>query len=78
MNRAEIKPIVRHYVITQFLAGEDPEAVGDDVRLVSEGVLDSLASLRRISFLEERFGINIEAHDVDVDQTEGSSFAVPG
>lgn len=70
MDRAEIKHIVRDYVVAQFLPDEDPAAVGDDVRLVSEGVLDSLGSLRLVSFLEERFGIKVEAHEVDVDHLD--------
>ena len=70
MDRAEIKQIVRAYVIAEFLPDEDPAAVDDDVRLVSEGVLDSLGSLRLVSFLEERFDIKVEAHEVDVDHLD--------
>lgn len=70
MDRNEIKLIVRDYIAAQFLPGEDPESLTDDVRLVSDAILDSLASLKLVSFLEERFGISIEAHEVDVDHLD--------
>jgi acyl carrier protein len=38
--------------------------------LISGGILDSLATLDLVSFLEERFGITIEAHEVDRDRLD--------
>ena len=66
----EIKQIVRDFVAAQFLPGEDPESLTDDVKLVTDGVLDSLASLKLVSFLEERFGISVAAHEVDIDHLD--------
>ena len=54
----------------QFLPGEDPETLTDATLLFSDGVLDSLASLKLVSFLEERFGVKIEAHEVDVEHLD--------
>ena len=33
--------------------------------LISGGILDSIATLKLVMFLEERFGIVLEAHEVD-------------
>jgi acyl carrier protein len=65
MDAADIKPIVKQYILDEFLPGEDPDELTDEVRLFSEGILDSLASLKLVAFLEERFDISIEAHEVD-------------
>jgi acyl carrier protein len=70
VDRNEIKLIVREYIAGQFLPGEDPESLTDEVRLVSDAILDSLASLKLVSFLEERFGISVEAHEVDIDHLD--------
>ncbi len=70
MDQNEIKRIVRDYIAAQFLPGEDPESLTDDIKLVSDAILDSLASLKLVSFLEERFGISVAAHEVDVDHLD--------
>jgi acyl carrier protein len=70
LDSDQIRLIVRDYICAQFLPGESPENLTDDTKLVSEGVLDSLASLKLVAFLEEKFGIKIEAHEVDVDHLD--------
>lgn len=70
MDKAEIKSLVRAFVAAQFLPGEAPESITDDVKLVSDGIIDSLGSLKLVSFLEEQFGVSVEAHEVDVDHLD--------
>ncbi len=70
MNKDEIKQNVRNYIASQFLPGEDPSNITDQTRLVSDGILDSLASLKLVSYLEDTFGVKIEAHEVDVDHLD--------
>lgn len=70
MTKEEIKLAVRAYVAAEFLGGEDPETITDDTLLVSDGILDSLASLKLVSWLDERFGAHFEAHEVDVDHLD--------
>jgi len=63
----EIKKTVKEYILKEFLPGENPEALTDATPLVTGGILDSLASLKLVTFLEEQFNIQIEAHEVNVD-----------
>jgi acyl carrier protein len=58
-----IKKIVKEYILQEVLPGEDPANLGDDLELVRSGILDSLARLKLVAFLEERFGIHLEAHE---------------
>ena len=58
---------IRHFVLTKYLPGESPDNLKDDTPLRTSGILDSLATLALISFIEERFGIEVEAHETDVD-----------
>lgn len=64
MDAVEIKSAVRDYIISEFLPGEDPNAIGDSLELRTQGILDSLATLKLSSFLEERYHITLEAHEV--------------
>lgn len=70
MTKDEIASEVRAYIAAEFLPGESPEAILPDTRLVSDGILDSLASLKLVSWLEERYGVSIAAHEVDVDHLD--------
>ena len=54
-------------VLTEFLAGEPEENLTDDVRLVSDGIIDSMASLKLVSMLEEAFDVTIPAYQIDED-----------
>lgn len=64
---AEIKDTLREYIIAEFLPGESPDAINDDTELLTSGVLDSIGTVRLVSFLEEKFGIELEAHEISVD-----------
>ncbi len=66
----EIRSAVREYILTEFLPGEDPGALTDDTTLISGGILDSIASVKLVSFLEERYGVRFEAHEVSVDHLD--------
>ena len=65
MDRQAIHDTVKTYILEQFLPGEDPNELTDDTPLMTTGILDSLATLKLVSFLEERFGIHIEAHEAN-------------
>ena len=63
----ETKKTVKNYILEQFLPGEDPDELTDAIPLITGGILDSLAALKLVQFLEEMYGIQFEAHEVDVD-----------
>jgi acyl carrier protein len=67
MTDDEIKATVKSYVLNEFLPGEDPSALTDTVPLISTGILDSIAVLKLVAFLEERFDVAIEAHEAGID-----------
>jgi acyl carrier protein len=63
----EIADTLRNFIVAKYLPGESPENLHDDTPLRTGGILDSLATLALVSFIEERFGIEIEAHETDID-----------
>ncbi len=62
-----IESAIKEYLLTEFLPGEDPAALTDTTPLVTSGILDSIGTLKAVSFLEERFHITIAAHETDVE-----------
>ena len=64
MNDADIKEKVKSYLLSEFLPDSDPDELEDDMALRSDGILDSIATLKLTTYLEEEFGISIEAHEM--------------
>jgi acyl carrier protein len=57
--------IVKDFILDEFLPGEDPSKLTPTTPLVSTGIIDSLATLKLVSFLEQQFNIQVKAHEAD-------------
>ena len=60
----DVMPAVKSFILDKFLPGEDPHLLTPTTELLRSGILDSLATLELVTFLEERFGIELEAHEL--------------
>jgi acyl carrier protein len=69
----EVKEIVKKYILEEFLPGESPAELTDSTPLITGGILDSLATIKLVAFLEERFKIQIQAHETMVDYLDSVS-----
>jgi acyl carrier protein len=67
MTTDNMKEEIRQFILTEFLPGEKPANLRDDTPLRTSGVLDSVATLRLVTFVEERFGVQVEAHEASVE-----------
>ena len=67
MNEQDIKATLKTYILKEFLPGEDPAALTDTTALVTTGILDSIAVLKAVTFLENQFGIVLEPHEAVVE-----------
>lgn len=66
----EIKTAVRDFILNEYLPGEDPTELTDRTPLISGGILDSISTLKLVVFLEETFGIVVEAHEAGIDNLD--------
>jgi len=55
---------VREFIVSSCLSG-DERGLTDDTDLQEIGVLDSFTTLALIGFLEEAFGVRLEADEVN-------------
>ena len=68
MSRSNtIIQVTKEFIIKEFLPDEDPDELTEDVELISSGILDSLATLKLVTFLENEFNVKIEAYEADED-----------
>jgi acyl carrier protein len=63
----EIKDTIKAFILKEFLPGENPDELTDSTPLISGGILDSLATLKLVSFLEDRFKVTFQAHETDIE-----------
>ena len=59
------KQKIKNFIMEQFLPGEDANELTDDTPLISGGILDSIATLQLVMYIEETFRVNFEPHEVD-------------
>jgi acyl carrier protein len=67
MNSDDIKTKVKTFILNEYLLGEDPAALTDTTPLMTTGILDSIAVLKVVTFLEGQFGITIQPHEAVVE-----------
>jgi acyl carrier protein len=56
---------IKDYLMREFLPGENPDELTTTTPLISGGILDSIAALKLVIFLEEEYGVAFEAHEVN-------------
>ena len=70
----DIKQAVKAFILEEFLPGENPEELTDDTPLITGGVLDSIATLKLVLFLEERFDVTFEPHELDPEHLDTTAY----
>jgi acyl carrier protein len=69
-NPLDIESSIKSFILSEFLSGESPEQLTDVTPLISNGILDSIATLRLVAFLEQTFGIEMAAHETDAEHLD--------
>jgi acyl carrier protein len=64
----DVKTVIRDFVVSTYLQGESPDNLRDDTSLITSGILDSLAVLGLVSFLEQRFSIELDVYDTSIER----------
>jgi acyl carrier protein len=65
MQVDEIKDATRNYLKEHVLNLADGGALNDDTPLISSGLVDSITTLHMVEFLEQKFNIEFQPHEVD-------------
>jgi len=66
----DIKREVREHILEEYLQGASPDELDDATPLISGGILDSISTIQLVSFLEGRFGVQFEAHEMDAEHLD--------
>jgi len=63
---SQISEEIRSYIADNFFQGKNDE-LESDTPLLSSGIIDSISALQLVEFLEDKYGFEFEAHEVDQD-----------
>lgn len=61
----DMRDTLHAYILENFLPGEDPRNLTAETELKESGILDSLSTLKLVTFLEQEFGVEFEADDLE-------------
>lgn len=60
-----IKDDIKGFIMSEFLPGENPDELTDSTPLITGGILDSIATLKLVMHLEEKYRVTFAPHEVD-------------
>jgi acyl carrier protein len=63
-----VKETIRQFVLSTHLPGEPSDTLRDDTPLQTSGILDSLAALGLVTFIEQQFAVELDIYDTSVDR----------
>jgi acyl carrier protein len=64
---SELKETIRQFIVSSYLPGEASGNLRDDTPLLTSGILDSLAAVGLVAFIEQRFGVELDVYDTSVE-----------
>ena len=64
----DVKETIRQFILSAHLPGESPDNLKDDTPLQTSGILDSLATLGLIQFVQQQFHIELDVYDTSVER----------
>ncbi len=67
MTNADLEQAVKTFLLKEFLPDDSPDSLTTTTPLITGGILNSIATLKLVSFLEETYGVRFEAHEVDAE-----------
>ncbi len=64
----DVKDTIRQYILSTCLPGESPDNLRDDTPLLTSGILDSLAALGLVSWIQQEFDVQLDSYETSVER----------
>ena len=68
-----IEETLKQYISEQILSDRAAIDLGADDNLLTSGLIDSLGVMRLVSFIEDRFGVDVPPEDVTIENFQSIS-----
>lgn len=63
MDSNSIAGTVKAYILEEFLPGESPSSIDETTPLITGGIIDSIGTIKLVSFLEKTYNIQFKAFE---------------
>ena len=63
----DIAEKVKQFILSEFLPDEDPNALDTNTPLISSAILDSIATIKLVTYLEEQYDLHFDPHEMGID-----------
>lgn len=63
-SRQQITDALKEFILLEFLPGEPAENLDDSTPLIAGAVVDSIGIMKLVLFIDEKFGIELEPHEM--------------
>jgi acyl carrier protein len=70
MTAEDIKPEILNYLTENLFNGDAPADFNDETVLATSRLMDSIVALNMIVHFEDMLGIEVEAHEVNIDNLD--------
>lgn len=67
---SSIHTALKGFVLREFLPGESEDSIDLETPLITGGILDSIATIRYATFVEEHFGVELQDHELNADNID--------
>jgi len=64
MSKAEIEKVIKDHLYEDFIGEGNQEELTESLHLYDAGILDSIGTLQLADFIEKKWPITIEAHEM--------------
>lgn len=61
---SQIREELRHFIVDNFLLGQDDVGLTDEASFLDRGIVDSTGVLELVSFLERRYAIKLDDEEL--------------
>ena len=63
----QINGAIKEFILAEFLPGEPAENLDDSTPLIEGAIVDSIGIMKLVLFIDEKFGIEIEPHEMSAE-----------
>lgn len=63
----DIMRTISEFILAELMPGEPASALTDDTPLRTSGIVDSMATLKLVSFIETRWNVELAAHETGIE-----------
>jgi len=69
MSNESIKNEIRQY-LKESIVQDESMIIDDNTPLISGGLMDSISTLKMVGYIEQKYGIEFQPHEVDRENLE--------